>query len=281
MSSEVPWAVPKAPRLQHAIWLYESLSRHQGNAQGLSYMSPPAPYRRLTKAATSKADASVTKMNSFGSTLRRLSGSWSKTRLAKTMGKRRSTEHQKALARKNTGNEMASTLADGKDRLNGPLGEHSAGADSEPVAHVTSVDAESAFRGPTSAPFSESFPLKRWDERGGGGNTTVLVADGDKTACDNRDYLEPSSRQQQQTWQGDTDEAGSRVLPGGRHDEARCSSRRPSRRRVSRSGTLVTRAQCVLEHPRPVRDRANEVKRLMSLCRDKVATGWKGRVQSE
>lgn len=285
-SSDLPLSVPKAPQLQQAIGLYESLSRQKRqNFTGLSYISPPSPYQRHAQAATSKSKPPAPDMTSFGSSWRKLSGSWSRTRLAKTMSKRCSIEHRKTPVYNGKDGQTQSTLTDREEAFCGPLSEHSRRTKSRVAMPNILMEAEPRPFGSTLHPSSESFPFPLSKT----GDTTVLVSPDENGADDGGDALDRDTLQHQQACHGCREgeakptEPANRleISPSGARDERRCSPQRPSRRHVSRSsGAPITRAHCVLEHPRPVRDRGHEVKRLVSLCRDKVATGWKSRVQS-
>ena len=62
--------------------------------------------------------------------------------------------------------------------------------------------------------------------------------------------------------------AGARTSAEGDSKVDYLPSQGRNRRWISRSGsTMIAKAQCALKHPKPVR--ADEVKRLVSLCRDK------------
>ncbi|PHH92680.1 hypothetical protein CDD83_6098 [Cordyceps sp. RAO-2017] len=248
----------KAPQLRDAIGLYESLSGQRG--------SRPAPDPDIqTGTCRRRGESSLSRVNGFEAALRKLSGSWSRTRLARTVSR-----HPPPTA---AGRGEAADGAPGEQHLElGLLG--------PPLA------TQEASLGPRLPPCIEPSgllmgPCSDQPE-------SANLSANQETAGKDQGSVEQDVPLQQQTLHGSTrGEAGASEpvarFPGladGTRDEADCSARQPSRRRISHSsGTLVARAYCALEQPRPVR--ASEVKRLVSLCRDKATTSWKGRGQSE
>ncbi|QUC20507.1 uncharacterized protein UV8b_04748 [Ustilaginoidea virens] len=89
---------------------------------------------------------------------------------------------------------------------------------------------------------------------------------------------EPSAQRCNLTLENVTGQSGKGSSRKRQPSDWRGSWRLSRRRWVSRSSIpLIAQAECTLEQPKPVR--VNEVRRLVSLCRDKM-TGWKHRAQN-
>ncbi|PHH59839.1 hypothetical protein CDD81_2446 [Ophiocordyceps australis] len=259
------WARDQAnARLVDRIGLYESLSRSQDLGEAVPCISAEPMSRRASVQDDHVDDFEPRRrMSGFESKLRQLSGSWSRTRLARAMARQPVIGHKtgddaaKTTATTATTSTTTTTTTMPRRRRFTPAFTSEASSSVYDEGSVTrlvgrrrgkrkslSVDVYEAPRRPKSPAF-----VLPWHKSARRAHACYASVD------DGDDY--------------DDDEAV--VYDGGRG----------RRRAVSRSsGTLVAQVHCSLDQPQPVR--AREVNRLVSMCLEKVkATGRKGRGQSE
>ncbi|POR38856.1 Uncharacterized protein TPAR_00950 [Tolypocladium paradoxum] len=270
----------KAPQLQDTIGLFESLSR-QATADGPSSSDVWPSNKQHEQAGRLNEPRTQKRSIGLGSTFRKISGSWGRTRLARAMSKQSDAAYTDLDAGRVAGNTRSARLGKNERQLPSRLHEGDSQTNLINLVTLDLIDIEAAMTGSALPPISEPFSCP-WD---GDGSQTDDVHLSLEENIDSGDGEPPSQDSPRKGSQGNTDteartaETARPSSSDSETHEQRGSRRVSSRRWVSRSsGTLVARVQCALEQPRPVR--ANEVRRLVSLCRDKV-TGWKGRGVSE
>ncbi|KND87631.1 hypothetical protein TOPH_07749 [Tolypocladium ophioglossoides CBS 100239] len=278
--SATPAPGKKAPHLQDTIGLFESLSRQAttdrpSSSGNWSSTKQRDAARRQDEPRTQKRGIGL------GSTFRKISGSWGRIRLARAMSRKSNTAYTEIDIGRAAGNTPSARFGKNERQTPGRLHEDDSQTNLIDLATLDLIDIEAAMRGSTLPPIGKPFSCP-WDGEGsqsddaqGSHDENIDSGDGEPSNQDSR------RKGSQGSTDTETRTAGTARRSSSDHEthEQRRSRRVSSRRWVSRSsGTLVARVQCALEQPRPVR--ANEVKRLVSLCRDKV-TGWKGRGVSE
>lgn len=278
--SATPTPGKKAPQLQDTIGLFESLSRQSTTDGPSSNRNWPSTKQH---GAAGRHDEPRTQKRSIGlgSTFRKISGSWSRIRLARAMGGQSDTAYTEIDTGRVAGTTQSVRLGGEERQTPSMLHEDDSQTNLIDLATLDLIDIEAAVPGSTLPSIGKPF-FCPWD---GEGSQSDDVHMPQEENIDNGGSEPSSHGVQRKGSQGKTDaETGTAETArtsSSDHEthEQRRSRRVSSRRWVSRSsGTLVAQVQCALEQPRPVR--ANEVKRLVSLCRDKV-TGWKGRGVSE
>ncbi|PNY25368.1 Uncharacterized protein TCAP_04686 [Tolypocladium capitatum] len=272
----------RAPQLRDTIGLFESLSRQATTDKPSSSGNWPSTKQQRDAAGRHDKPRIPKRGIGLGSTFRKISGSWGRTRLARAMSKQPDMAYTEIGAGRAAGNTSSARFGKNARQTRGRLHEDDSQTNLIDLVTLDLLDMEAAMPGSTLPPVGKLLSSCPWDGEGSQSDNVHVSHD---ESIDSGDGEPCSQDAQGKGSPGDTDtetKTAETARPSSSDHETherRRSRRVSSRRWVSRSsGTLVARVQCVLEQPRPVR--ANEVKRLVSLCRDKV-TGWKGRGVSE
>ncbi|GJN69839.1 hypothetical protein PLICBS_003891 [Purpureocillium lilacinum] len=245
------------PGLRDAIDLFESLGRHAGAGAYTQGSQHPASIAH----GAERLEWTNLARNRVGATLRKLSGPWRRSRLGSHAAKTRLASDKHRTARPSTSTSNDGSVADFQ------------GASQTNLIDAVTFDFDDDFCRP--APSLPSEPGSDPEMHPVHGSSDLKMLSHSKISD-----AQPHHANGKRAPDSDTDAETKRAeswIQSTQQPERLVSSRRWMSR-SSGAGTMVARVQCALQQPRPVR--ANEVKRLVSLCKDKV-TGWKGRSQTE
>lgn len=265
----------KAPRLQDTIGIFESLSRQAVSEQDVITARSHMSKSRDKVEADYHASSDQKPGRGFSLAWKRLSGSWGKSRLGRAMTRQVEPWYRAPSPGREVCNYNPNSLIQGRAQ----------GANNEILDLDGPNTSSTDFRLPVAespARLLSNDPLcLSWTSGPGSYFSVGGCQDEGEGSRSSGHGIESSWRRRMGAGVLNSKPTvpGSLDVIGLNGEELPRPRRASGRRWMSRSsGTLIARAQCELEQPRPVR--ASEVKRLVSLCRDKVA-GWRVRTQSE
>ncbi|UNI15312.1 hypothetical protein JDV02_001855 [Purpureocillium takamizusanense] len=236
------------PKLRDRIDLFESFGLGAELGSSTERLLVPASTTHDTKGLKRPSSSD----NRVGAALRKLSGTWRRARLGSHAGRMPPASQKDRIEQ-----QSPSLSSDGSVVT-------FRGASQTNLLDAVAFDFADDLCNPT--PWLPSAPASndRIEPAHRG------LSDMDGSLHSTNSYAQPRPGSGKRLAEGRTHAGGKRAETWTQ--VAQQSGRRVSSRRwMSRSsgtGTMVARVQCALQQPRPVR--ANEVKRLVSLCKDKV-----------
>ncbi|KYK58147.1 hypothetical protein DCS_05160 [Drechmeria coniospora] len=264
---------PKSWQLQDTIGLFESLNRQQTREETAT--GNPG----LTINMSDEAGDSINERLScqkrrvgLGSALGKLSGSWGRRQPGRLAGRTRQMADENVSGSKTNGKRTSPHIYGKIEGLSGMFEPNSVSRDlvdmnvGLPTAAISTMD--DLFPASWHDRTHEACSANVSHERGTLGNNESFASDLLTRVLD-----------------GASDAVASRTESRARLSRSepealgKSNNRMPSRRWTLRgSDTVVAQVRCTLEQPRP--RRANEMRRLVSLCKDRV-TVWKGKGHTE
>ncbi|CAM1501151.1 Fc.00g103130.m01.CDS01 [Cosmosporella sp. VM-42] len=279
LKSPGSWATKKEESpLKDKIGLFESLDREERNKKMASTKAKSLSQERQSFRNYKRKLSRAGKSLQMKGTLHRLSTSWRKRSSEETMSnpepsapdenktydawwvKRDKAMAKKAFATQHSSNraEFGSSFASGTDQQGSP--NH----------YSAPIETEMLVRGKPGLSINTSLNGRRYNVDGEGGSQTSIPKPSQLPKIAHPSfYLKGSCRIRQSAV---SEDLGARRSSSSNtiEDIKQVGATTWARRRVSRSfGPLVASSSCTIEEPRPIR--TNELRRLVSLCKERVA----------